>query len=100
VDPELTRHGLLILSVGDEEDALVWSEQNTAWLEPVDAERIYQLEPHLRPALSKGLWMPHVASVRNPRLLRSLRVWLDRHPAVEIIETCPVLGLRGSGDKA
>ena len=97
VDPELTRHGLLMLSVGDEQDALHWSENNTTWLESIDAEKIYQLEPHLRPALIKGLWMPHVASVRNPRLLRALRVWLDRHPAVEIIETCPVLGLQGNG---
>lgn len=99
VDPELTRHGLLMLSVNDEQEALSWSQEHTAWLERIDAEKIYQLEPHLRPALTKGLWMPHVASVRNPRLLRSLRVWLDRHPAVEVIEACPVLGLQRCGTR-
>jgi glycine oxidase len=99
IDPELTRHGLLMLSVDDEIDALLWSESNAAWLETIDAEKIYQLEPHLRLGLSKGLWMPHVASVRNPRLLRSLRVWLDRHPGVDIIESCQVSGLKGSGAK-
>ncbi len=93
IDPELTRHGLLMLSVDDQEQALVWSESNAAWLEKIDADKIYQLEPHLREGLNSGLWMPHVASVRNPRLLRSLRAWLDRHPGVEIIEGCQVLGL-------
>tara|TARA_R110001592_G_scaffold66678_2_gene204840 strand:+ start:1959 stop:3047 length:1089 start_codon:yes stop_codon:yes gene_type:complete len=99
IDPELTRHGLLMLSVDDESDALAWSESNTSWLEAIDAEKLYQLEPNLRLGLSNGLWMPHVASVRNPRLLRSLRAWLDRHPGVEIIESCQVSGLKESGSK-
>lgn len=93
VDPELTRHGLLILSVDDEPDALHWSESNQSWLDSINADKIYHLEPHLRSGISKGLWMPHVASIRNPRLLKSLRLWLERHPSVTIIESCQVLGL-------
>lgn len=96
VDPELTRHGLLMLSVKDEQDALHWSADH-AWLERVEADKIYQLEPHLRSGLSSGLWMPQVASVRNPRLLRSLRVCLERHPKIEIIEACPVSALLEQG---
>ncbi len=97
IDPELTRHGLLMLSVADEQDALTWSETNTAWLEKADADKIYQLEPNLRPALTGGLWMSHVSSVRNPRLLKALKVWLERHPSVEVIEACPVVSLQGQG---
>lgn len=99
IDPELTRHGLLMLSVNDEPDALAWAESNTAWLDEVGADRIYQLEPHLRAGLTKGLWMPHVASVRNPRLLKSLRVWLDKHPNVSIYEGCQVSELKHTGSK-
>lgn len=99
IDPELTRHGLLMLSVDDETEALAWSESNTAWLEKIDAEKVYQLEPHLRSGLNTGLWMPHVASVRNPRLLKSLRAWLDLHPGISIIEACQVLELKRSGSK-
>lgn len=96
VDPELTRHGLLMLDIDDQETALQWAETHSPWLETIDAEKIYQLEPHLREGVSSGLWMPHVASVRNPRLLRALKVWLDRHPGVEIIESCQVIGLHES----
>lgn len=99
IDPELTRHGLLILSVEDEVDAMAWSEKNSAWLEKVDAEKIYHLEPNLRQGLNSGLWMSHVASIRNPRLLKSLRVWLDRHRNVEIIEGCQVLGLEETASR-
>ena len=99
IDPELTRHGLLMLSVDDEPEALAWSESNAAWLEKIEAERIYQLEPNLRLGLSNGLWMPHVASIRNPRLLNALRTWLDRHPKVSIIEGCQVSKLKQSGSK-
>lgn len=99
IDPELTRHGLLMLSIDDEQDALAWSESNTTWLEMIDAEKLYQLEPNLRKGLHKGLWMPHVASIRNPRLLRSLRTWLDRHPDVEIIEGCQVSDFKESDSK-
>ena len=99
IDPQLTRHGLLMLSIDDEQNALMWSESNAAWLETIDAEKIYQLEPNLRTGLNKALWMPHVASIRNPRLLRSLRVWLDRHPGVKIIEGCHVSGFKESGSK-
>ena len=97
IDPELTRHGLLMLSVDDKSDALAWAQTNTAWLDEVDSECIYKLEPQLRPGLKDALWMPHVASVRNPRLLKSLRAYLDRHPNVTIIEGCQVSELKYSG---
>lgn len=97
IDPELTRHGLLMLSVDDKSDALAWAQTNTAWLDEVDSECIYKLEPKLRSGLNDALWMPHVASVRNPRLLKSLRAYLDRHPNVTIIEGCQVSELKYSG---
>lgn len=99
IDPELTRHGLLMLSVEDEADALTWSQAHTSWLETIDTERIYQLEPHLRSGLSHGLWMPNVASIRNPRLLKALRTWLERHPNISIIESCQVAELNTSTSK-
>lgn len=95
IDPELTRHGLLMLSVKDKPEALQWSENNTTWLEEIETERIYHLEPHLRDGILRGLWMPQVASIRNPRLLKSLRRYLDQHPSVRVVEGCEVTGLSG-----
>lgn len=86
IDPELTRHGLLMLQVGDREDALKWSEKHHAWMETVESDKIYALEPELREGIQDGLWMAQVASIRNPRLLRALYTSLSRNPLVTIHE--------------
>src|SRR5690606_42039697 len=36
IDPELSAHGMLMLSVADKEEALRWGQDNQRWLEPVD----------------------------------------------------------------
>lgn len=99
IDPELTRHGLLMLDVDDRDLALSWSEKNQAWMEQVDAEKIYQLEPALREGVSNGLWMSQVASIRNPRLLRSLYTSLQRNPLVSIHEGQEVTGFLRKGTR-
>ena len=90
IDPELSPHGLLMLSVADEADAVRWSEQNQRWLEPVGAEVLYQREPHLAPGFEHGLYMPQVSSIRNPRLVKSLRQALLDSGRVELYEGAPV----------
>jgi len=86
IDPELTRHGLMMLSVKDYDEALVWAKDFQAWLNVIESTDIYQLEPQLRPGFREALWMPQVASVRNPRLLKALRMSLERLPNVEFHE--------------
>lgn len=94
LDPELTRHGMLMLSVDDEEAAMAWSDSHhPAWIEAVERDRIYELEPNLREGCDSALWMPHIGSVRNPRLLRALKRILDLSPNVEILEKQPFAAL-------
>lgn len=90
IDPELTRHGLLMLQVDDRDEALRWSEANERWMEPIDSEKIYSLEPGLKPGISDALWMEQVASIRNPRLLQALYASLDQNPLVTICEGAEV----------
>jgi len=90
IDPELTRHGLLMLDVDDKIRALDWSKCEKSWIEEIDAEALYSLEPNLREGVTGGLWMSQVASVRNPRLLKALYVSLDRNPLVRVVDHAKV----------
>lgn len=99
IDPELTRHGLLILNVEDHDEAIAWSKASDPWLEPVDRDAVYQLEPILRTGFTEGLWMPQVSSVRNPRLLKSLRAILEKDKNVEIREESAVVSFEKNGSR-
>lgn len=99
IDPEITRHGLLMLNVDDYNKAVSWSQSTDAWLEPIDHNAVYKLEPELREGVQGGLWMSQVASVRNPRLLKALYKILAAHPRVEIHEESAVTSLKTHGTK-
>ncbi|MDX1453599.1 MAG: glycine oxidase ThiO [Oleiphilaceae bacterium] len=90
IDPELSRHGLLMLAVDDYQAALDWAQENAYWLEQIDRDQLYRLEPSLREGLEQGLWMSQVASVRNPRLLRALKQIATQHPQITVEEVARV----------
>lgn len=88
IDPEMTECGLLMLAPPDERDALVWARQFEREVKRVDATEIAAIFPGLA-AGGRGLWMPTVANVRNPRLLQALAVSL-RQLGVEVVEHCEI----------
>ncbi len=90
IDPQLTKHGLLVLDLDDRADAEQWAAHNAAWMQSLTSAETYELEPHLREGVQGALWMPQVSSIRNPRLLSALRKCLERLPNVEIREHAPV----------
>ncbi|MEO8333087.1 MAG: glycine oxidase ThiO [Gallionella sp.] len=76
IDPEYQRCGMLLLPPFQQERAGLWCEQHQFALQPVD------LADHLpaqqgQPYQSKGLLLPDVAQVRNPRLLHALRAHVE-----------------------
>ena len=99
IDPELTRHGLLMLQVADRDDALAWSDKHQRWMEAIDANKVYELEPSLREGVKDGLWMAQVSSIRNPRLLQALHTSLLRNPLVDIREGAEVSSFIQDGRK-
>lgn len=100
VDPELTRHGLLVLSVDDREKALAWSEERQAgWIEELDKVALYHLEQGLAPGFESALWMKQISSLRNPRLLRALGQILQHDSRVEVHEQTAVEALVSTGGK-
>jgi glycine oxidase len=99
IDSEWTRSGLLtldpapatIVRAGD------WAQAYGATLELLDARGVAAHEPHSRPA-RQGLYLPEVAQVRNPRLLRALRLSLE-NAGVAIEERCGAVELLAGGDR-
>ncbi|KZZ56199.1 glycine oxidase ThiO [Oleiphilus sp. HI0125] len=93
IDPEISHHGLLVLNVEDQQAALNWAENNASWMETISAEHLYDLEPKLKTGFASSLWMPKVASVRNPRLLRALRTIMNHHAAITVRENQKIAGI-------
>lgn len=92
VDPEVHETGLYWLDLHDEEEALAWAECQGRPLQRVTVERVRAAVPALGKGFSKAVFMPRVANVRNPRLLRALREALARMANVRIVEHCAVTG--------
>ena len=72
-DPELEPAGLLIEAPDEEGAATTWAAAQRVALEAVARDDIRELEPGLREASTGALWLPDVAHVRNPRLVKALR---------------------------
>ncbi|WP_421866881.1 glycine oxidase ThiO [Motiliproteus sp.] len=90
LSPELRQKGLLMLSVDDEAEALSWADRHRRPLTRIGADEIRELEPHIRIERDVGLWMPEVASIRNPRLGRALRRSVELNPSIKLVSHAEV----------
>lgn len=77
IDPEFTRNGLLVLDPQETEKAQDWGRQWDSRIQSLPEEDIPALEPGLGSGSGGGLWMPAIGQVRNPRLVESLRRYLQ-----------------------
>ncbi|GGC03748.1 putative D-amino acid oxidase [Marinobacterium zhoushanense] len=98
-DPELRQKGILMVDVQDEAEALRWGHDHYRPLIKVDAEFIHNKEPRLNPDFTSAMWMPEVASIRNPRLGRALRISVEQHPNIELVEQCEAQGFILQGER-
>lgn len=74
IDPEYRRTGMLILPQFDRDAALAWCQANDMEAVAVPASGVNVRSP----AAGEGLWLPGVAQLRPPYLLRALRAALER----------------------
>jgi glycine oxidase len=91
IDCEYLCSGLLVLDTEEAEAARRWGAAGGGRVEGIVAPTVAKLEPALGPSPENALWMPDVAQVRNPRLVRAAR--LDIEKDVEVIEHSAVLEL-------
>ncbi|MFZ5580960.1 MAG: glycine oxidase ThiO [Pseudomonadota bacterium] len=73
VDPEYVQSGLLMLDGDESGQALEWSERHGAVLRLLAADEVAGVQAGLAGVQAAARWMPDVAQVRNPRLVRALR---------------------------
>ncbi len=99
IDIELDRTGLLMLQVEDGAAARRWAAAGGGALESICPDEVRALQPGLEQPHEDALWMPGVANVRNPRLLRALRVALGQMPRVTVREHCGVDRVLVSGSR-
>lgn len=99
IDPELTECGLLMLDAEDHVEALSWAQRYGRPMEAWQAAQIYRREPGLAPGSGRALYMPAVANIRNPRLVRALAASLQSHRAVEVHEQSEILRFETRGDR-
>ena len=71
-DPEYEPSGMVVTDPAEATSALVWAGATGARLELVEADRIAAIAPGVAAPGHRALWMPEVAQVRNPRLVRAL----------------------------
>lgn len=77
VDAEYQSSGLLLLEPFDQKSIEDWARRFGSAQEWLDARRWQELEPRLYKQDSKALLLPGIAQVRNPRLLKALRLALE-----------------------
>ena len=99
VDPELHVTGLYWLDVEDEEQALAWAARFERSLARVPVDEVRLRIPALADRFQRALYMPGVANIRNPRLLKALRGALARLANVEIHSQQPVQGFVQEGGR-
>ncbi|WPC04403.1 glycine oxidase ThiO [Pseudomonas benzenivorans] len=96
VDPQVCRTGLYWLDLQDEPQALAWAVGGGRSVQQVSAELLYSRLPMLGRGFQRGLWMPDLANVRNPRLLDALRKILLLEGRVELCEQGAVGSLQAN----
>lgn len=83
IDPEYFRCGMLVLHSAQQQcerlsKAERWAEKWSMKLSSVSSQNELQsIAPGLSPRHKQGFWMPDIAQLRNPRLVKSVRGSLD-----------------------
>jgi glycine oxidase len=96
-DIEWWQSGLLVFEFTEQEQAIAWAKQHQLPLEILTAAQVKKLAPHVNCTADDNLWMPSIAQVRNPRLLKALYASLQKNK-VEIKTNCAVTGFLQQGD--
>lgn len=93
IDAEWTQSGLLCLDTTQQAEALAWAGRANVTLQVLTKLAVKMREPSVSDATDSALWLPEVAQIRNPRLLRALLQSLMQR-RVRILKHCEVTGLR------
>lgn len=91
LDAEFTRSGLLFLDTLDARDAQAWAQQQSVACDLLPTNALHRRWPGLAGDVEHGVYLPDVAQVRNPRLLKALRAALVGQQRVTLREQAEVV---------
>lgn len=94
MDVELEHCGLLFVDAPDARDARVWAARQGMALEVLDQQALQARWCGLAADASSGLFLPGLANVRNPRLLKALLASLRGRAGIFLREQAEVVSLR------
>lgn len=94
ISPEWNPCGLLITQNPDFDQATDWCRRNNIEFSEADNSML----DGLKTTPIQPLWLPQIAQIRNPRLVRSLKQDLLQR-GVRLIEHCEITGIRVNRDR-
>ena len=89
IDFEIHETGMLILDQDDFEIGLNYKNQSNDPMqicEYLQNEQLSAINPHISKQFKQAIYFPQLANIRNPRLLKSIILYLKQHPLVQVIE--------------
>ena len=93
IDPEYTQSGMLVLDQQEKDLAIQWASNWQIQLDlPASQQAIHQIESVINPEVEQALWMPGIAQMRNPRLMKALKSSLDSR-GIHYLEQAEVTAL-------
>ena len=98
IDPEYFPTGMLMLDSDQWEVAQAWCQRWGYTLDILDDRALSVFEPRLQSTRKLALWMPEIASIRNPRLVKALNTAV-RLKGVDIREHTPAEALDLAGER-
>lgn len=89
IDFQIHETGMLIFDEDDFDIGLNYKNHYQDPMQQCEHLKRAQLEhvnPHISEQFQQAIYFPHLANIRNPRLLKSLITYLKQHPNVEVFE--------------
>ena len=78
IDPEYIRSGLLVLGTDELVEAKQWASKWSMEMQVLEGTATLQsIQPGLAEKYDQALWLPEVAQLRNPRLVKAAKGSLD-----------------------
>jgi len=98
IDPQYQKSGLLILDQEENAQAVEWAKQWNVDLTLLDNGMPGECEPALAQHIDKAIWMPQVAQLRNPRLVKAMKAILSSR-RIKVKEQTAVSSIRIKDNK-
>lgn len=94
IDSQWLKSGMMVMDQDEIEPAATWARENDVSLQIISAEQVRQHITGINESVidNNTVWMPEIAQVRNPRLLKAL-IGALQQKNVELLDDTPVTEL-------